>query len=135
VIKPIVTLCVAALISSASAAALSKNDEAARDAAVQWLQLIDARRNDEAASQASTEVRSFEQWQKYFADRRAPLGRARSRQFLEMKHRPTFPGASQVRKYYVIRFKTSFEVKPTAIEEVALTKIGCCWEIFDYKVE
>jgi hypothetical protein len=117
------------------AATLSKNDEVARDAAVQWLQLVDARRNDEAASQASTEVRSFEQWQKYFADHRAPLGRARSRQFLEIKHRPTFPGVSQVRKYYVIRFKTSFEVKPAAIEEVALTKIGCCWEIFDYKVE
>jgi hypothetical protein len=135
VVKPIVTICVAALISSASAATLSTNDEAARGAAVQWLQLVDAGRNDEAASQASTEMRAFEQWQKYFVNHRAPLGRVHNRQFLETKHRPTFPGASQVRKYYVIRFKTSFEVKPAAIEEVALTKIGCCWEIFDYKVE
>ena len=111
------------------------SDQAARDAAVQWLQLLDTGRNDEAASQASQEVRAFEQWQKYFAERRVPLGRVRNRQLLEIKHRPTFPGAFQVRKYYTVRFKTSFERKSSAIEEIVLAKIGCCWEIFEYNVE
>jgi hypothetical protein len=114
---------------------VSKNDEAARDAAIQWLQLVDAGRNDEAASQASQEMRAFEQWLKYFADHRAQLGRVNQRVFLDMKHRPTFPGAVQVRKYYSIRFKTSFEHKPAAVEEIVLTKIGCCWEVFEYKVQ
>ena len=133
-VKPIITIFAATVISSASAAALSKDDEAARDAAIQWLQLVDAGRYQEAASQASQEIRAFEQWQKDFADHRAPLGRVSRRQLLEMKHRPTFAGAFQVRKYYVLRFKASFERKPAAIEEVVLSKMGCCWEIFGYTI-
>jgi hypothetical protein len=133
VVRPIVTILAVTLLSSASA--LSKDDKVAQDAAVQWLQLVDAGRYQEAASQASQEIRAFEQWLKDFADHRAPLGRVSRRQFLEMKHRPTFPGAFQVRKYYFIRFKSSFERKSAAIEEIVLTKIGCCWEIFSYTID
>jgi hypothetical protein len=123
-----------ALVYEARAAALSKNDEAARDAAVQWLELTDAGRYQEAASQGSQEVRAFEQWVKYFTDHRVSLGRANQRHFFEIKRQPTFPGTFQVRKYYVVRFKMSFEHKPTAIEQVVLAKIGCCWEIFGYEI-
>lgn len=126
---------VSALICSASALTLTKDDEVARDTAVQWLQLVDAGRFEEAASQGSTEVRSFDQWQDYFATHRTPHGRLHKRELFEVNHRPTFPTAFQVRKYYVLRFKTSFEHRLSTIEEVVLTKIGCCWEIFEYKVE
>ena len=118
----------------ADALTLSKNDEPARDAAVQWLQIVDAGRYDEAASHGSTEVRSFDQWREYLSAQRASLGRLNKRELIEMKHRPTFPTAFQVRKYYVLRFKTSFEHHPGEIEEIVLAKIGCCWEIFGYAI-
>lgn len=148
-VKPIVTICAATLISSAFAATLSKNDEAARNAVVQWLQLVDAGRYEEAASQGSQEVRAFEQWVNQFTQR-ASLGRAHNRQFVEIKHTAVVAGVPDVRRYYVVRFKTSFEhppsvraglalnsgaaSKPVAIEEIVLTKIGCCWEIFGYTI-
>jgi hypothetical protein len=110
------------------------DDEAARDAAVQWLQLVDAGRYEEAASQGSQEVRAFEQWMNQFKTQRASLGRAHNRQFLEIKHTAIVSGVPEVRRYYVVRFKTSFEHKPGAIEEIVVTKIGCCWEIFGYKI-
>ena len=111
------------------------DDEAARDAVVQWLQLADAGRYEEAASQGSQEVRAFEQWMNQFKTQRASLGRAHNRQFLEIKHTAIVSGVPEVRRYYVVRFKTSFEHKPGAIEEIVVTKIGCCWEIFGYKIE
>lgn len=122
-------------LSETSALTLTKYDELARDASIQWLQLVDAGRFEEAASQGSTEVRSFDQWRDYLTSHRMVVGHLHKRELIEVNHRPTFPGAFQVRKYYVLRFKTSFEHKSVAIEEVVLTKIGCCWEIFRYNVE
>ena len=113
---------------------LSKNDEAARDAAVQWLELIDAHRFEEAASQGSQELRSFENWKNQFTAQRGPLGRANKRYLIELKHTAIVPGVPEVRRYIVIRFKTSFEHRAAATEEIVLTKMGCCWEIFGYKI-
>ena len=120
--------------SAALAVTLSKSDEAARDAAVQWLQLVDASQFEEAASQASQEVRAFEQWQNSFKGHRALFGRVHNRQLVEIKHTAIVAGVPDVRRYYVVRFNTSFEHKPAAVEEIVLTKIGCCWEIFEYKI-
>jgi hypothetical protein len=127
----------AVLLTSAQiccALTLSKDDELARDAAAQWLQLVDAGHFEEAASHGSTEVRSFDQWKDYFTTHRSPLGRLNRRELFELKHRPTFPAAFQVRKYYTLRFKTLFEHRSGTNEELVLTKIGCCLEIFEYKI-
>ena len=123
-----------AVTHSAFSLTLTKNDELARDAALQWLQLLDGGRLEEAASQGSTEARSFDQWRDYLTSSRPSFGRLTKREVFELKHRPTFPNAFQVRKYYVLRFKTSFERRAGAIEEVVLAKIGCCWEIFGYSI-
>lgn len=126
----------ALLVTAASgiAQAARPNDEAARDAAVQWVQLVDAGRYEEAASQGSQEIRAFEQWLNHVKTRRAMLGRMNQRRVIEIKRTAIVSGVPEVRRYYVIRFKTSFASKTSAIEEIALTKIGCCWEIFDYKI-
>jgi uncharacterized protein DUF4019 len=123
-----------ALICSAPALALSQNDQAAREAVVQWLQLIDAGRYEEAASQTSQEVHAFEYWLNYFKTHRAPLGRMNKRQLAEVKHATTIPGVPDVRNYEIVRLKTAFERKAAAIEVVALSKMGCCWEIFSYSI-
>ncbi len=110
------------------------DDEAARDAAVQWLQLVDAGRYDEAASQGSQEVRAFEQWVNQFKTQRAPLGRVNKRQLVEIKRTAIISGVPEVRRYYVVRCRTAFERKPVAIENITIAKIGCCWEIFGYTI-
>jgi len=43
-------------------------------------------------------------------------------------------GIPDVRRYYLVRFTTSFERKPAAIEQVTIAKIGCCWEVFGYTI-
>ena len=118
----------------AQALAVSKDDEAAQDAALQWLQLIDAGRYEEAASRTSQEVRTLENWLDFFLTQRALLGRSNKRQVDEVKHASTVPGVPEIRRYHVVRFKTSFEHRPAAIEEVTITKVGCCWEIFGYEI-
>ena len=133
-VKPIITIFAATLISSASALTLTKNDEVARDAAVQWLQLVDAGRLEEAASQGSTEVRSFDQWLNHFKTQRADLGRIGKRQFIDLKHTAIISGVPEVRRYNVIRFRSLFQNSPRLVEEIVLSKIGCCWEIFQYKI-
>ncbi|HST31230.1 MAG TPA: DUF4019 domain-containing protein [Chthoniobacterales bacterium] len=124
-----------ALIWSFPAAATPLNNDAAREAAMQWLQLIDAGRYQEAASQGSQEVRGFEQWINQFKTQRAALSRVNKRQPSGIRRAAILAGVPEVRSYFFVRFKTAFEHQPMAIEEVTLARIGCCWEVFEYKVE
>jgi hypothetical protein len=123
-----------ALNCTADALTLSSTDEPARDAALQWLQLIDAGRFEEAASQGAQELFSFEQWINRCKAQRAALGRMNRRQFAEAKRTSMVSGIPDVRRYYLVRFTTSFERKPAGIEQVAIAKIGCCWEVFGYTI-
>ena len=124
--------------------AIGQRDEAARDGAIQWLQLLDAGRYDEAASQVSLEARALEQWLQYFKAHRTSLGHANKRELVDSKHTSVFPGVPDVRRYHVLRFKTWFENPPSSdsgaanksavIEQVTIAKMGCCWEIFGYQI-
>ena len=121
-------------LCSALAASQSQNEEVAREAAVQWLQLIDAGRYEEAASQGSQELHSFEQWLNYLKNQRALLGHLNKRQFTVIKHTALVSGVPEIRRYFLLRFTTAFAGKPSVTEQITLSKIGCCWEIFEYKV-
>lgn len=125
-------LIVAAVYTSARAD--RPNDDAAREAAIQWLQLVDNGRHEEAASQGSQEVRSFEQWLNHFKTERAALGRANKRQFIELKHAAIISGVPEVRRYYILRFKSSFDHRTAATEVITISKVGCCWEVFEYQI-
>ena len=134
-VKRIISVCAAGVISSASTATPTKDDDAARKAAIEWLELVDAGKYQEAASQASQEIRGFEQWLNHLATQRGPLGRVNKRHFVEMNHASTVAGVPEVRGYHVIRFKTSFERTPSATEQITIAKVGCCWEIFGYEIK
>lgn len=123
-----------ALICSATTVTLSPREEVARDAALQWLQLVDAGHNEDAASQASLEASPLQHWLNYFKAQRAPLGKAHTRQLIEMKQISVIPGVPDVQRYYIIRFNTSFERKANAVEQITIAKVGCCWEIFAYVI-
>jgi len=122
------------LLCSAYALTLSSDDQAAREAALQWLQVLDSAKYNDAAQMMAQEIRNQRDWSGYFATQRAALGRAKNRHLAEAKHTSTFPGVVEVRKYAIMRFKTSFERGSVAIEEVTAAKLGCCWEVFNYKI-
>src|SRR5438105_1941699 len=92
-----------------SAHALSPADEAARDIALQWLEVVDSGNYKDAALMMSESVRGSHDWLSYLATHRAPLGGVNKRQIDQVKHASTVPGAADVRSYDIIRFKTSFE--------------------------
>jgi Protein of unknown function (DUF4019) len=114
---------------------LSPADEAARDAALQWLRVVDSGNYKDAALMMSEQVRGSRDWANYFAAQRAPLGRVNNRKIDEVKHASTVPSDPVLRPHAIMRFKTSFERKAAATEQIVMTKMGCCWEVSDYLVE
>lgn len=119
---------------SAGALALSEQDKEDKTVVLNWLADVDAGKYGEASAQVAAEVHSFDEWVNYFKTHRAPLGRVNKRQFVDVKHTSIVPGIADFRPYHVVRFKTSFERAPDAIEEIVMTKMGCCWEIVEYKI-
>src|SRR5213080_5345166 len=119
---------------SALALSLSPEDEAARDVALQWLGVVDSGDYKDAALLISEQVRGSRDWANYFAAHRAPLGRVNNRQIAEVKYASTVPGDPEFRRHAIVRFKTSFEHKAPAAEEIVLTKMGCCWEVIGYEM-
>src|SRR5260370_25750617 len=130
---------------SALALSLSPEDEAERDIALQWVGVVDSGNYKDAALLISEEVRGSRDWTKYFAAHRAPLGHVNNRKIAEVKYASTVPGDPEFRRHAIVRFKTSFEHPPSstygvaskaaAAEEIVLTKMGCCWEVWHYSVE
>ena len=127
-------LLILSICCSAHALTLSADDEPARDAAMQWLRVVDSGNYKDATLMMSEQIRGSRDWAKYFAAHRAPLGRVKNRQVVEVKHASSIPGDPEVRQHAIIRFKSSFEQKPVAMEEVVMTKMGCCWEVSGYSI-
>lgn len=125
-----------ALIYSVRALPLSitPDEEAARNAALGWLRFVDAGNYKDAAAQMAEQVRATERWVTYFTANRAPRGKVKNREIVQIKHTPTLKGAPVWWKFATVRFKTSFEGKPTALEEVVLTKTSCCWDVSGYRI-
>jgi len=126
--------CVITCSSLALSPSLSPADEAARDVALQWLGVVDSGNYKDATLLMSEQVRGSRDWRKYFAAHRAPLGRVNNRKIAEVKYASTVPGDPELRLHAIVRFKTSFEHKAAAAEEIVLTKMGCCWEVMGYEV-
>ena len=127
-------LLILSFCSSALALSLSPEDEAARDIALQWLGVVDSGNYKDSALLISEEVRGSRDWTKYFAAHRAPLGRVHNRKIAQVKYASTVPGDPEFRRHAILRFKTSFEHKAAATEEIVLTKMGCCWEVMGYEI-
>jgi hypothetical protein len=130
----LVLLVVCAIAQIAFALTLSPDDEAARNVAFQWLQVVDSGNYRDATLLIAEHARGSQDWLNYFAAHRTPLGQVKNRQVVEVKHASTIPGDPELRQHDIIRFKTSFEHKLGALEEVVMTKMGCCWEVSGYKI-
>lgn len=98
----------------------SGTDKAAISAAHSWLSVIDKGQYLKSWQGASAYFRgaiSRDRWEASLTGVRKPLGRLVSRRAISSKRMRELPGAPDA-LYVVIRFRTSFENKNSAIETV-----------------
>jgi hypothetical protein len=123
------------LLFTALAFCQSSREQAATDAATNWLKLTDAGLYNvswDAAAPLFQNAVTKERWSQALRGVRTPLGNALSRRVKSAKYTTTLPGAPDG-EYVVIQFETSFENKSSAIETVTpmLAKDGT-WRVSGY---
>jgi hypothetical protein len=129
-------LAVLFLTQISAPAASAPTDADARAAALQWVSLLDSGQY-EAAYKARVPRITTDQLHEHFLDwmrtTRAPLGKARTREFREVKHTHSVVGSPDG-NYELISFKTSFEHKSGANELIVLTSETGTWKVSDYRL-
>jgi hypothetical protein len=130
--------CLAALFVTqlSASAASAPSDADARAAALQWLSLLDAGQYQEAYRARVPRITTdqlHEHFLEWMRATRAPFGRARAREFRQVKHTHALVGSPDG-NYELISFKTSFEHKSEAQEMVVLTSETGKWKVSDYRL-
>ncbi len=116
----VVLLLMSVVFLCSRSSADSGADKTAISAAHAWLAVIDEGRYGESWQEASKYfqgVVSRDNWQASLEGVRKPLGRLVSRRAISSKRMRELPGAPDA-QYIVIRFRTSFEDKKSALETV-----------------
>jgi len=121
---------------SAAKAERRANETAARDAALKWLELLDAGDYEEAFEWEARDFRIYRtqrQFVRYMQARRAPFGRTLSRSVVGAVNIHQFAGVPDG-NYESIILKTAFEHKSSTAERVVLVKHEVGWRIIDYRI-
>ena len=121
---------------SVSRAAKRADENAARSAALKWLELIDAGDYEEAFEREPIRFRisgTQKQFVRRMEGRRAPFGRTVSRTFIGAAFTNKLVGVPDG-NYESVVFKTIFEKKSPAAERVILSKEDDRWEVIDYRI-
>jgi len=95
-----------------------RQEEAALDATLKWLVLLDTGKWDRSwieAAQSFQDVVDRGEWTETIELIRAPLGDLLSREILTIQYTDNLPDA-QEGKYFIIQFESSFANKDNAIE-------------------
>ncbi|MDE0408254.1 MAG: DUF4019 domain-containing protein [Alphaproteobacteria bacterium] len=95
-------------------------EDAAQEAALAWLGLIDDAQYRESWEQAASLFKcriSRSRWIGAIRSTQAPFGKVQSRSFLRAVYDTRLPGVPDG-KYVVIRYRTAFEHKEEAVETV-----------------
>ena len=112
------------------------NENDARAAALQWLQLLDDGDYEEAFEFEAQDFRMYRtqsQFVRLMQARRAPFGKTLARSFIGARHVEKFVGAPEG-DYESVLFKTNFEHKNPTAERVILIKQPVGWRVIDYKI-
>lgn len=121
---------------SARKAEKRANENAARTAALHWLQLLDDGDYEEAFEWEAQDFRmsrTQSQFVRYMQARRAPFGRTLSRKSIGAANIRKFVGVPEG-NYESIIFKTAFENKSETAERVILVKQNVGWRVIDYRI-
>ena len=116
--------------------ASENKEEAAKQAALTWLELVDSGQYraswDKAATPFKMQV-SSDQWEKAVQSARRPLGALVSRRFASSHYTTTLPGAPDG-EYVVLQFETKFENKASATETVTPMLDDGAWRVSGYYI-
>lgn len=136
----VVCVFIALLITGATTPALAQSDdakvEAAKQAAQEWLALLDA--NDyeatwtEAASLFKSQI-TTEQWIKQIQQAHSSLDALQSRSVVAARYAESLPNVPEG-EYVVVQYRTVYGDKRT-IETMTLTKDGDAWRTAGYFVK
>jgi hypothetical protein len=130
--------CLAALAAAGGCARQPRNPEAeaaATASAVAWLKLVDGQEYAASWNEASSLFRAAveaERWPAMVGAIRGTMGRNVSREVESARFASSMPGAPDG-EYVVIRFRSSFERKKTAVETVTpMKETNGQWRVSGY---
>ena len=113
-------------------------EQAAAQAAQDWLALVDGGKNVESWEQAAEYFKAAvpqEKWLQSAKAVRDPLGALISRQILSTKYTTSMPGAPDG-KYVIVQFSSSFKNKKSAIETVTpMMDKDNAWRVSGYYIK
>lgn len=112
------------------------HEEAARSAALRWLELLDRGDYEEAfewEAQDFRMARTQTQFVRYMQARRAPFGHALDRKFIGAANIHKFVGVPEG-NYVSVLFKTRFEKKAETAERVILLEQSVGWRVLEYRI-
>ncbi len=132
----IITLSFVGTAAAASSFPVVKPDPQAIAAAAQWLTIVDGGNYAHSFEVLPARIRSSGEagernWVSFLRSRRAPLGRPLSRVFVKAQFSNTLAGSPDG-NYEFLTYKTSFQRKAQAIEQVTLTKESGHWQVSGY---
>ena len=128
-----------ATVSAGGLAGQKQNDEqAATDAAGNWLALVDQGEYAKSWESAAEYFRgnvTKDQWGRLLTGARKPLGEVTSRRVKATHYSTSLPGAPDG-EYVVVRFETAFENKRSAIETVTpMKEKNGAWRVSGYFIK
>ncbi|MFC1738438.1 DUF4019 domain-containing protein [Planctomycetota bacterium] len=115
-----------------------QNTEAAVDAAIGWLKIVDTADYDQSWEQAAEYLKravSKDQLRKSFEMVRRPLGKVISRRIKSKTYTKQAPGAPDG-EYLIVQFETSFENKTSAVETITpMLDKDVIWRVSGYYIK
>jgi hypothetical protein len=133
----VLSIIILTLLLSCAKSTHPEEEQAAVEAANQWLALIDSAQYEkswEEAAEIFQNAVSKAGWERQLHGVRNPLGNLISRQVKSTQYSTSLPGAPDG-EYVVITFQTSFENKKSAVETVTPMKdeLGV-WRVSGYYI-
>jgi hypothetical protein len=137
IVTAFLVLCLS-LIRATAFAAEGANEKAAQTAAEQWLALVDAGKYAESWDKMSAGFKkqvSKRKWNSTITEIRKAPGKVVSRKLKSAEYTKALPGAPEG-EYVVLKFETSFEHKPAAVETVTpILEQDLIWRVSGYSVK
>ncbi len=127
-----------ALVVNAGSGTPPTREQAAQAAAEGWLAQVDAGKYAESWDKMSAGFKkavSKRKWTSTVTEIRKPLGKLVSRKLVSAEYTKDLPGAPEG-EYVVIKFESSFEHKPAAVETVTpILEQDLLWRVSIYSVK
>jgi hypothetical protein len=139
-INPVAVVVAIAACALAAMPAWAQHEKAEKEAvkaATSWLALVDAGRNAESWDAASSYFKwtvTKQKWDAMLINWRVPLGPVVSRKISRTRYTTDLEGAPKG-EYFQLEFKTAFDTRPKAIENVTLMLQGDgSWRVCGYSI-